>query len=116
MDDNCDLFAPFRNNCSWCDKRIQNDYMHTQNYKKHFCNVICAKLYSDNVERISIDYIDYINAYNNGVLESKYKALYAHTKHLMLEQMPVLKCDVLDMNQRHAACASYFDTVSRIYN
>jgi hypothetical protein len=116
MVDDCDLFAPFRHSCAWCDKRIQSEYMHTQDYTKHFCNVICAKIYFDNVERISVDYIDYINAYNNGVLEAKYKTLYMRTKHLMLEQMHVLACDTSETFQRQAACTSYFDTVNRIYN
>jgi hypothetical protein len=108
-----DIFVSFNVNCEWCHRKVSNSYIHTEDYQKHFCNIVCAKLYMDNVSHIDIDYIDYINAVVNNSLDKKYKSLYKKTKNLMLEQLPVMQVTI-HVN-REEASERYLEILQKIY-
>jgi hypothetical protein len=67
----------------------------------------------DNIAKINIDYMDYISAVNHNLIDQKYKKLYKATKHLMLEQLPVMQVSI-DVN-REFASSKYLEILQKIY-
>lgn len=86
--------------CSFCHASIELAPVRTFDDKHHFCNIVCAKLYYDNYERIKVDMTNYQRMYSSGQLSSLSKELYDKMNGTMFYMLPVYKIeDVEDVNK-----------------
>ena len=77
--------------CSWCRSVIKIHYIVSDS--KYFCDVICAKIFNDNVAKIDITENTFINGYINNSLREKDKKLYEKTAELCFGTLPLMKFD-----------------------
>ena len=96
--------------CSWCEKYIKGFHLkgcisdiffdENDNEKQydllHFCGLICAKLYNDNIEPIFIDYREYNKFYVKNLLSNKQIKIFDILKGLDFKTYPYSK--VFDSN------------------
>ena len=77
--------------CSWCNHDISEYPSHAtteNNEALSFCDILCAKLYNDNVEKIEFDFDSFTKAYLN-TQSKRIKKLYDRCKDMMFEEMPI---------------------------
>lgn len=53
-----------------------------------FCDVACAKLYNDNVERVKFDFLEYYRLFELGKLSDKGRSIYTKCRNDVFEQLP----------------------------
>jgi len=91
--------------CSYCNKKIKcaplkgckrmnNDFMCiNDNFKiLYFCDFICAKLYDNNVQQISIDVKKYRIDFLNKRLSKEATIIYNRVSQILFTQLPTKKC------------------------
>ena len=69
--------------CDFCKENIHGACLNCSDYNDdiinntsneyHFCDILCAKLYNDNISKLSVNYNDYRQKYLHNLL-SKYAA------------------------------------------
>lgn len=77
--------------CCFCGKDIKFFPASSTDGKLRFCDVICAKLYYDNVERFTFDVKKYNNYFNEGELSKKAKEVFERCRFVIFEQLPVFR-------------------------
>lgn len=91
--------------CSYCGrkiksaplkgcKRVNDDFMTiNDNFKiLYFCDFICAKLYDNNVQQISIDVKKYRIDFLNKCLSKEATIIYNRVSQILFTQLPTKKC------------------------
>lgn len=78
-----------KHTCSFCNKEIKLCPCSDINNKLKFCDLICAKLYYDNVEHFTIDIKRYNNYYNECQLSKKARDVFERCRWLVFEQLPI---------------------------
>lgn len=99
------------NKCSWCGSKIVNaTYMKIyidgcQLYDIELCDIICAKLYNDNIRKINIDMTDMIEAYRRNLLSIELRKIYSKINGILFEMLPIfMKNDMMtnmEMKQKY---------------
>ena len=77
--------------CSFCGKDIKFFPAQSVDGKLKFCDVICAKLYYDNIDKFTFDVKKYNNYFNEGELSKKAREIYDKCRFVIFEQLPVFK-------------------------
>lgn len=77
--------------CKLCCKKINDVALYDINHVCAFCDLVCAKLYSDNFEHIEIDSEAYREAHVKGLLSSSAEQLYNKFKNKLFIQMFILR-------------------------
>lgn len=98
MYDNDEEARSFVNICSFCGKEIQLSPMKCVNSNYTFCDICCAKLYYDNIDKVVIDYQDYHECYRTNQLSALARRIYESTESCLFEMLPICKVDVDDKN------------------
>lgn len=63
------------------------------NDKMLFCDFLCAKLYNDNIEAISINFKEYRQLYLTNKLDKTAKDVYDRCKNTLFVMLPIYKTD-----------------------
>jgi hypothetical protein len=61
--------------CDYCSSEIINSPLYSMNGER-FCDVVCAKLYNDNIEPIDINIEEYNQLYNHNLLSESAKDIW----------------------------------------
>ena len=77
--------------CDFCKKKIKLMPVQDTSNTLNFCDIICAKLYYDNVKHFNINIKQYNNYYNEDDLNKKAKDIYSRCRNVIFEQLPVYK-------------------------
>lgn len=91
------------NTCSFCNASIKCGELKSFDGKL-FCDIVCAKLYNDNVEHIKINIREYNKLYNSNQLSSQAMSLLEKIKIYSFEMLPYYKIDDLndiDESKKH---------------
>ena len=75
--------------CSFCNKKIKFMPLSSIDKSLKFCDIICAKLYYDNVGKFEINKTEYNNYYINDQLSKKAKDIYNKVGAIMFKQLPI---------------------------
>lgn len=75
--------------CNFCKKKIKFMPLSSIDKKLKFCDVVCAKLYYDNVGKFEINKNEYNNYYNNDQLSKKAKEIYSKVGKIIFQQLPM---------------------------
>ena len=79
--------------CKLCHKTIRDSGLQSINHDLIFCDLICAKIYSDNIDKINIDYDEYRRNFCNNKLSNKSLDVYKKYKGKFFVELPILKFD-----------------------
>lgn len=82
--------------CSFCGESIKLTPVECICNKCKFCDIACAKLYYDNVERVKIDMKKYNMYYSNNQLSPTAKTIYEKMNSVMFDMLPICKINVED--------------------
>jgi len=78
------------NNCDMCHRKIKDCGLYSSNHGLIFCDLICAKIYSDNINKIDIDFQLYRNNYISKKLSVAAEKIYQKYKYKFFQQLPIL--------------------------
>ena len=92
--DNEESNKSFVNICSFCEREIHLSPVRCIGCTEKFCDLCCAKLFYDNVYKITIDSIEYTAQYRTNQLSSLAKHIYEITGSTLFEMMPIYKFDI----------------------
>jgi len=87
--------------CNMCHTKIKDCGLYSINHDLIFCDLICAKIYSDNVEKINIDSQLYRNNYVMKKLSSNAEKIYLKYKYKFFQQLPILLIKNENKNELH---------------
>ena len=82
--------------CSFCGSSIKLAPVECIGNKCKFCDIACAKLYHDNVERIKIKVKEYNACYTNNQLTAKAKRIYEKMNSTLFDMLPICKIELGD--------------------
>jgi len=99
--------------CNWCSTNIKHLPLSTLDNTLSFCDIVCAKLYNDNIENININMKEYSKHYVSGNISTKAKKIYETTKDVMFKMLPRYKVDSNNKTSRMDA-KIYYDKVLQI--
>ena len=83
--------SAMKNTCSFCGKDIKMLPAQSVDGELKFCDLICAKLYYDNIGHFKFDVKRYNDYYNEESLSKKAYDIYDKYRFIMFEQLPVYK-------------------------
>ena len=89
MFDENELNATMCKTCSFCGKDIKLMPAQDISNKLDFCDIICAKLYYDNIERFIFNVKQYNTYYEHGGLTKRAMETFGKARWFMFELMPV---------------------------
>lgn len=75
--------------CSFCGKAVDLAPVETVDKKCKFCDIVCAKLYYDNVEKIKINVKEYNMHYINNQLSTTAKRIYEKMNSTLFDMLPI---------------------------
>ena len=75
--------------CSFCKESIKLIPVKCLQSKHKFCDIACAKLFYDNIEKIKINIKDYNMYYSNNQLSSKAKNIYEKMDSTIFTMLPI---------------------------
>ena len=78
------------NDCDMCHGKIKDCGLYSLNHNLMFCDLICAKIYSDNIGKIDIDFQLYRNNYISKKLSVSAEKIYQKYKYKFFQQLPIL--------------------------
>lgn len=85
--------------CSFCNDTINDFYVSCLNCDCKFCDIACAKLYYDNVDKVKINLKDYNTHYVNGQLSSTESSIFEKVATTSFYMLPIYKIgDDIDRN------------------
>ena len=82
--------------CSFCNKKIKFMPLSSLDKSLKFCDIICAKLYYDNIDKFEINRIEYNNYYNNDQLSKRARDIYNKVGNVMVILLPSYKANETD--------------------
>ena len=74
--------------CAFCNKKIKGMPASSIDKSLLFCDIICAKLYYDNIERFTFNRREYNSFYVNDQLSNTANEIFAHVGGIMFELLP----------------------------
>ena len=74
--------------CAFCNKKIKGMPASSIDKSLLFCDIICAKLYYDNIERFTFNRREYNSFYVNEQLSNTANEIFAHVGGIMFELLP----------------------------
>lgn len=77
--------------CSYCNKKIKLMSLNSLDRSLRFCDIVCAKLYYDNVSQFDINRNEYNDYYINDQLSKRAKELYANVGSVIFKTLPIYK-------------------------
>ena len=77
-------------NCVMCHGKIKDCGLYSLHHNLMFCDLICAKIYSDNISKIDIDFQLYRNNYISKKLSVSAEKIYQKYKYKFFQQLPIL--------------------------
>ena len=77
--------------CSFCGKDIKLIPIQSLDDTLKFCDIICAKLYYDNVHHFIFNTKLYNNYFVEGQLSKSAAAVYERARYIIFEQLPIYK-------------------------
>ena len=87
--------------CAMCHSKIKDCGLYSKNHDLIFCDLICAKIYSDNYEKIDVDFQAYRNNYILKKLSTSSEKIYQKYKYKFFQQLPILIIDDETKNILH---------------
>jgi len=91
FDSNClSMNVSSQKRCSMCHANIKGNGLYSLKHDLIFCDLICAKIYSDNIAKIDIDFQDYRNKHVEGQLSATAEKIYQKYKYKFFQQLPIL--------------------------
>ena len=75
--------------CSFCDKKIKFMPLSSLDKSLKFCDIVCAKLYYDNVCKFDINRDEYNNYFNNDQLSKRAKDVYSRVGNVLFKLLPI---------------------------
>jgi hypothetical protein len=95
--------------CEWCNCVIKGSSVKSSDNSLQFCDVICAKLFRDNILDFGdINSNDYTNSFNNSTLSAKSKLLYELLRDTLFKMLPIKKVDDLSEGNRNEIKIHFF--------
>ena len=82
--------------CSFCNKKIKFMPLSSLDKSLKFCDIICAKLYYDNVCKFDINRDEYNNYFNNDQLSKRAKDIYSRVGNVLFILLPIYKPNETD--------------------
>ena len=82
--------------CAFCNKKIKGMSASSIDKSLLFCDIICAKLYYDNIERFTFNKREYNSFYVNEQLSNTANEIFAHVGGIMFELLPYVYIEVND--------------------
>lgn len=79
--------------CSFCEENIDKFAVTCYNSNCKFCDLVCAKLYYDNVEKIKINIKEYNQLYINNQLSNQDKNMFEKLSMTSFYMFPIYKLD-----------------------
>lgn len=98
--------------CSFCGQLIELAPVNTFDNKHHFCHLVCAKLYFDNIERVKIDMTNYQRLFISKQLSKLSMDIYSKLGSTMFYMLPVSHIDPDD--DRGLARDSYITVLMKM--
>lgn len=89
LEDNESVDVVMIQKCDFCKKKIKFMPVHTIDRTLKFCDLICAKLYYDNVKKITINRLEYNNYFINDQLSKSAKEIYNRVGKVLFKQLPI---------------------------
>ena len=89
FDENDNVTLQLTSHCNFCKKKIKFMPVNSLDRTLKFCDIICAKLYYDNVEKFEINRNEYNNYYINDQISKKAKEVYNKVGGVMFKLLPV---------------------------
>jgi len=86
----------FKKNCILCHKSIRDCGLYSLNHELIFCDLVCAKIYFDNINKIEIDYNEYRKNYCNHKLSNKSLDIYKKYMNKFFIELPIIKISNFD--------------------
>ena len=82
--------------CAFCNKKIKGMPASSIDKSLLFCDIICAKLYYDNIERFTFNRREYNSFYVNDQLSNTANEIFAHVGGIMFELLPYVYIEAND--------------------
>ena len=76
--------------CSYCKSEINEYCIKNLNGNLQFCNIVCAKLYNDCIEKIDLDYGSYQELIDKQLISRNDSKLYNKFNKLGIDFMPTV--------------------------
>ena len=76
--------------CAMCHRKIKDCGLYSLNHDLIFCDLVCAKIYSDNINKIDIDFQTYRNNYVSKKFSVSAEKIYQKYKYKFFQQLPIL--------------------------
>lgn len=108
-----DFSGTLNTTCSFCNQQINLASLDSFD-GHHFCNVVCAKLYYDNIQQIKIDMSNYRNLYKTKQLSKLAIDTYEKLNGTIFYMLPISKCPVSSIDERIAARDNYTTVLLRM--
>lgn len=74
--------------CSFCSKPIKSVPFYSIDRSLSFCDILCGKLYYDNIAHFTPNIVEYNNLYINNALSVQAREIYSEVSHIMFEMLP----------------------------
>ena len=84
--------------CAMCYGKIKDCGLYSKDHKLIFCDMVCAKIYSDNISKIDIDFKEYRNNFILKKLSTSAEKIYQKYKYKFFQQLPILTINENDRN------------------
>ena len=82
--------------CAFCNKKIKGMPASSIDKSLLFCDIICAKLYYDNIERFAFNRREYNSFYVNDQLSNTANEIFTHVGGIMFELLPYVYIETND--------------------
>ena len=76
--------------CSFCNREINEYFLKDRKDEHRFCNIICAKLYNDCIDKIDIDYGSYQELIDKQLINKNDSKIYSRFNKLGIDFMPTV--------------------------
>lgn len=96
-----DFDKSLNSKCSFCGSCIKLTPVECIGQKYKFCDIACAKLFYDNVEKIKVNIKEYNMYYSNNQLSVKAKYIYEKMNSTIFSMLPIYKIQIGD-NKKEA--------------
>ena len=96
--------------CSYCGQPIVLAGLNTFDDRHHFCHLVCAKLYYDNVEKIKVNMTQYQKMYSSHQLSQLATEIYDKLNGTLFYMLPVSKTPSDSPDDRIAAKEFYINS------
>jgi hypothetical protein len=94
------MFELLTKNCNYCNSILKTSSLQGNNDINNtpvvFCDLICAKIYNDNIAPVSISQQKYNKLYANASLNKSSESIYAMFGNIQFKQLPLMKNEYIN--------------------